>query len=103
MDQNVLIFFVRLLHSQNVNCQYKDSEETFNKAMKICMELEGRGHKVNKAVLHAQHCGLLFAQSRYTQVRVNVAAVHVFIVIFTLNFAQGLGVRLKRRKIPTKS
>ncbi|KAK3763675.1 hypothetical protein RRG08_051196 [Elysia crispata] len=58
---------VRLLHSQNVNCQYKDSEETFNKAMKICMELEGRGHKVNKAVLHAQHCGLLFAQSRYTQ------------------------------------
>ncbi|GFO08684.1 amyloid protein-binding protein 2 [Plakobranchus ocellatus] len=58
---------VRLLHSQNVNCQYKDSEETYNKAMKICMELEGRAHKVNKAVLHAQHCGLLFAQSRYTQ------------------------------------
>lgn len=61
-------FFFRLLHSQNVNCQYKDAEETYNKALKICTELEGRGHKVNKAVLYAEHCALLFAQSRYTQV-----------------------------------
>ncbi|CAL1529171.1 unnamed protein product [Lymnaea stagnalis] len=60
-------FAVRLLHSQNVNCQYKDAEETYNKALKICTELEGRGHKVNKAVLYAEHCALLFAQSRYTQ------------------------------------
>ncbi|XP_059146276.1 amyloid protein-binding protein 2-like [Physella acuta] len=60
-------FAVRLLHSQNVNCQYKDAEETYNKALKICTDLEDRGHKVNKAVLYAEHCALLFAQSRYTQ------------------------------------
>ncbi|KAK0057214.1 amyloid protein-binding protein 2 [Biomphalaria pfeifferi] len=60
-------FAVRLLHSQNVNCQYQDAEETYNKAVKLCTELEDRGHKVNKAVLYSEHCALLFAQSRYTQ------------------------------------
>ncbi|BFZ18781.1 hypothetical protein BsWGS_21820 [Bradybaena similaris] len=60
-------FSVRLLHSQNVNCQYKEAEETYNKALKICSALEGVGERVNKAVLYAERCALLFAQSRYTQ------------------------------------
>ncbi|XP_005094954.1 amyloid protein-binding protein 2 [Aplysia californica] len=60
-------FAVRLLHSQNVNCQYGEAEETYNTAVRICEDLESRGHKVNKAVLHSEHCALLFAQSKYTE------------------------------------
>ena len=58
----------RLLHSQNVNCQYGAAGETYMTATRICAELEQGGHKVNKAVLHSEHCALLFAQSKYTEV-----------------------------------
>ena len=64
-----------------MNCQYHEAEKTFGIACRISTDLEAGGNKVNKAVLHSEHCSLLFAQSKYTEVKLKLIPLYLSVAV----------------------
>lgn len=68
-SHSMLVTFIlfRLLHVQNANCKYKEADQTYKSALKIC-ELAEQEAPTNKASLYTECCALLFAESQYDEV-----------------------------------
>ncbi|KAL8576087.1 hypothetical protein ACOMHN_001437 [Nucella lapillus] len=62
-----LEYSVRLFHVQNANCRYKAATQTCTKTFAIVESLSAQGFTVNCAILYAEQCALLFAQSLYDE------------------------------------
>ncbi|WAR03662.1 APBP2-like protein [Mya arenaria] len=58
---------VRLLHVQNVNCQYQEAKSTCKMACSIIEEIGSKGAPANRATLYTECCALLFAESQYDE------------------------------------
>ncbi|XP_052239180.1 amyloid protein-binding protein 2-like isoform X2 [Dreissena polymorpha] len=58
---------VRLLHVENVNCEYKSAKETCKMACNLIDMISAQGLTMNRATLHTECCALLFAESQYDE------------------------------------
>lgn len=75
----------RLIHVRTANCRYTEAEAAWTEAHTFIGALTEAKRAVSLALLYAEYCALLFAQSLYDQVMARIGRWFLLALAFDLH------------------